>query len=210
MHLLHNQAATACCSCPSQVSFSRGNVLTLHNLELDLAPLLGGAAELADVRRAFARRLSVTIPWIALTSQPIQIHLDTVELVLAAAVTETTPAADASEAAAAAAAAQEGGGEPDDAEAAEAEAAASPAAAPGGGGGSNGNSSNVGGGGPGWFGGALQSLALRAGLNVSVKLTNVVAKWVHDEGQCVASVTFRELGMQTSTDNWREGLQVGG
>ena len=55
-----------------QVSFSRGNVLTLHNLELNLAPLLGGAAALADVRRAFARRLSITIPWTALTTQPIQ------------------------------------------------------------------------------------------------------------------------------------------
>lgn len=36
------------------------------------APLLGGAAALAHVRRAFARRLSITIPWTALTSQPIQ------------------------------------------------------------------------------------------------------------------------------------------
>lgn len=58
---------------PPQVSFSRGNVLTLHNLELDLAPLLGGAAALAHVRRAFARRLSITIPWTALTTQPIQV-----------------------------------------------------------------------------------------------------------------------------------------
>ena len=57
--------------CP-QVSFSRGNVLTLHNLELNLAPLLGGAAALAHVRRAFARQLSITIPRTALTSQPIQ------------------------------------------------------------------------------------------------------------------------------------------
>lgn len=57
----------------SQVSFSRGNVLTLHNLELNLAPLLGGAAALAHVRRAFARRLSITIPWTALTTQPIQV-----------------------------------------------------------------------------------------------------------------------------------------
>lgn len=55
-----------------QVSFSRGNVLTLHNLELNLAPLLGGAASMAHVRRAFARRLSITIPWTALTTQPIQ------------------------------------------------------------------------------------------------------------------------------------------
>ena len=189
-------------------------MLTLHNLELDLAPVLGGAAELADVRRAFARRLSITIPWTALTSQPIQVHLDPVELVLAAAAAPApaSAAAEAAAAAAAAATAQEGGGEPDDAESAvEAEAAAaSPAAPPGGGGG---------GAGPGWFGGALQSLALRAGLNVSVKLTNVVAKWVHDAGvgggglqqqQCVASVTFQELGLQTSTDDWREGLQVGG
>lgn len=57
-----------------KVSFSRGNVLTLHNLELNLAPLLGGAAALAHVRRAFARRLSITIPWTALTSQPIQVR----------------------------------------------------------------------------------------------------------------------------------------
>jgi hypothetical protein len=73
-------AATIRCSlaCQSpfgrllQVSFSRGNVLTLHNLELNLAPLLGGAAALVHVRRAFARRLSITIPWTALTTQPIQ------------------------------------------------------------------------------------------------------------------------------------------
>lgn len=73
-------AATIRCSlachspsgCLLQVSFSRGNVLTLHNLELNLAPLLGGAAALVHVRRAFARRLSITIPWTALTTQPIQ------------------------------------------------------------------------------------------------------------------------------------------
>lgn len=114
-------------TCTTQVSFSRGNVLTLHNLELNLvgcwrstithqhrqhgrhyalsgylvaarsggmdrgpvncctahtprdsrhtqAPLLGGAAALAHVQRAFARRLSITIPWTALTSQPIQVR----------------------------------------------------------------------------------------------------------------------------------------
>lgn len=55
------------------MSFSRGGVLTLHNLELNLAPLLGGAAALARVRRAFARRLSITIPWTGLTTQPVQV-----------------------------------------------------------------------------------------------------------------------------------------
>jgi hypothetical protein len=147
-------AATIRCSlaCQSpfgrllQVSFSRGNVLTLHNLELNLAPLLGGAAALVHVRRAFARRLSITIPWTALTTQPIQVVLDTVELVLSAAPAQApgpTPAPFAS--------ALDGGGGEHGLAAADEQAAA---AASGGGGG-------------GWFGSTLQSIALRAGLNMT-------------------------------------------
>lgn len=164
-----------------KVSFSRGNVLTLHNLELDLAPLLGGAASLAHVRRAFARRLSITIPWTALTTQPIQVVLDTVELVLSAA--EHTPAPTPS--ASASGLSEPGGSRQALASAAEEEAAA---------------------GGGGWFGSTLQTMALRAGLHVTVKLTNVVAKWV-EEGQFVAAATFQELLMQTSAGDWAQGLQ---
>jgi hypothetical protein len=36
----------------------------------------------------------------------------------------------------------------------------------------------------------------------------VVAKWVQ-EGEFVAAATFQQLLMQTSLDEWQEGLQVG-
>lgn len=196
-----------------QVSFSRGNVLTLHNLELDLAPLLGGAAALAHVRRAFARRLSIVIPWTALTTQPIQVAqapggqraparavavqaarvppgrgmqgrvacasspcaglfshgfdiligsptrltscnprqvvLDTVELVLSAAGQAPAPTPSAS-----AATLSEAGSRHSLASVAEEDAAA----------GGGGSGSSIG---AGWFGSTLQSMALRAGLNVT-------------------------------------------
>ncbi|KAL4436856.1 hypothetical protein ABPG75_003995 [Micractinium tetrahymenae] len=172
-----------------KVSFSRGNVLTLHNLELNLAPLLGGAAALAHVRRAFARRLSITIPWTALTTQPIQVVLDTVELVLAAAEQALAPTPSASTSGLSEVPSRHSLASATDDKAA--------AASDGGGGG---------GGGAGWFGSAFQSMALRAGLNVTVKLTNVVAKWV-EEGQFVAAATFQELLLQTITDDWAKGLR---
>jgi hypothetical protein len=41
----------------------------------------------------------------------------------------------------------------------------------------------------------------------AVKLTNVVAKWLH-EGECVAAVTLQQLLLETSEDDWRDGVQV--
>ena len=53
-----------------RASLSGGGVV-LHNLELDLASLFEGLPVAVD--RAFAKRLTVAIPWTSLGSQPIQV-----------------------------------------------------------------------------------------------------------------------------------------
>lgn len=55
-----------------RVSLSGGSVV-LHNLELNLDPLLGGLP--VKVERAFARQLRLVIPWTALATQPIQVFI---------------------------------------------------------------------------------------------------------------------------------------
>ena len=62
-------------------------------------------------------------------------------------------------------------------------------------------------GGSSWLGGTLQSFAVRAGLNISVKLNNVVIKYV-ETGAYAASLTLSSLHLCTSTDGWQESLQV--
>lgn len=52
-----------------RVALSGGSVL-LHNLELNLEPLLQNFP--VTVERAFARQLKLVIPWTALATQPIQ------------------------------------------------------------------------------------------------------------------------------------------
>lgn len=54
-----------------KVTLNRGTI-TLHNLELNLEPLLSNFP-LLRAKRAFARELKIYIPWTALTSQPIQV-----------------------------------------------------------------------------------------------------------------------------------------
>jgi hypothetical protein len=49
----------------------QGGGLALRNLELNLDPFLRGLP--VGVRRAFARRLTVSIPWTSLASQPIEV-----------------------------------------------------------------------------------------------------------------------------------------
>ena len=63
-----------------RVRLSNGRVL-LHNLELDLSTLFAPSSSVA-VSRAFAKELSVDIPWTSLGSEAIDICLDTVEVVL--------------------------------------------------------------------------------------------------------------------------------
>ncbi|KAK9830052.1 hypothetical protein WJX72_009438 [[Myrmecia] bisecta] len=63
-----------------RVSLSGGSVL-LHNLELNLEPVVKNLP--IGVQRAFARQLKVVIPWTSLATQPIQVILDTVEVVVA-------------------------------------------------------------------------------------------------------------------------------
>ena len=53
-----------------RVSLSAGGTLVLHRLELNLDPLLGRLP--VRVKRAFARQLRISVPWTALTTQPIQ------------------------------------------------------------------------------------------------------------------------------------------
>ncbi|KAL0034546.1 hypothetical protein WJX79_007807 [Trebouxia sp. C0005] len=57
-----------------------GDSVVLHNLELNLEPLLHNLP--TTVERAFARQLKLVIPWTSLATQPIQVLLDTVEVVL--------------------------------------------------------------------------------------------------------------------------------
>lgn len=52
-----------------RVSLSGGSVV-LHNLELNLEPLLQNLP--ITVERAFARELKIRIPWASLATQPIQ------------------------------------------------------------------------------------------------------------------------------------------
>eukprot|EP00887_Chlorella_sp_A99_P008011 scaffold12.g8011.t1 len=160
-----------------KVSFSGRGALRLRNLELNLDSLLRSLGGAVSVRRAFARELTVTIPWTALTTQPIQVVLDTVELIFGEAE--------------------------DDADAVPLEAEASDRPDKGGVGAGDGGSGPASG---GWLGGTLQSLALRAGLNVSAEVRNVVCKWVQD-GQFVASTTCQRLRLETSATGWRDALQ---
>ena len=66
----------------------------------------------------------------------------------------------------------------------------------------------AGGGGSSWLGGTLQSFAVRAGLNISVRLNNVVVKYV-EPAAYTASLTFSSLLLCTAADDWRRALQVG-
>jgi hypothetical protein len=155
-----------------KASVSGGGGVTLHNLELNLDSLLGGAAPGLRVKRAFAKQLSIAIPWRALTTQPISVVLDAVEIQLCPA--------DGADGADGAAPVDEGGGS----ESGDDDAAA-------------------GGGGASWLGSALQSLALRAGLNLAVTLRNVVVKYA--AGAAVATLAFREVALANSANGaWRE------
>lgn len=53
-----------------RVSLSGGSVL-LHNLELNLEPVLQDLP--VTIERAFARQLRLVIPWTSLATQPIQV-----------------------------------------------------------------------------------------------------------------------------------------
>jgi hypothetical protein len=55
-----------------KASLSGGGGIALHNLELDVQPLLpvGGTI---FAQRAFARALHINIPWTALNTQPIEV-----------------------------------------------------------------------------------------------------------------------------------------
>ncbi|BDA43314.1 probable vacuolar protein sorting-associated protein 13B [Coccomyxa sp. Obi] len=68
-----------------RASLQGGNV-SLHNLELNLDSLLHKLP--VAVERAFAMQLTVSIPWTRLNSQPIEISLDTVEIVLVGSADE--------------------------------------------------------------------------------------------------------------------------
>jgi hypothetical protein len=154
-----------------KASVSGGGGVTLHNLELNLDSLLGGAAPGLRVKRAFAKQLSIAIPWRALTTQPISVVLDAVEIQLCPDDGGTGAAADDGD--------ESGASESDDDDAA------------------------AGGGGASWLGSALQSLALRAGLNLAVTLCNVVVKYA--AGAAVATLAFREVALANSADGaWRE------
>ena len=204
-----------------KVSFSRRGALTLHNLELNLDPLLNssGLRAAVGVRRAFARRLEVTIPWTALTTQPIEVG-GAGGLVGGGCVASGGPARpgrvgsprltryqpprclpfarlrtqvllDTVELVVALGGEEGDGSSPDKAAAAAGDAAAAAAAAGG-----------------SWFGDTLQSMALRAGLNVSLRVENVVVKCLHEDGGCAATLTAQSVALATAAgEGWREGLR---
>ena len=53
-----------------RVSLSRGSV-ALHHLELNLDELTARLP--VSVKRAFARQLTISVPWTSFTSQPLQV-----------------------------------------------------------------------------------------------------------------------------------------
>ena len=55
-----------------RVSLSRGSV-ALHNLELNLDGLAGRLP--VSVKRAFARSLTISVPWTSFKSQPLQVDM---------------------------------------------------------------------------------------------------------------------------------------
>jgi len=175
-----------------KVSLSRAGAIVLNNLALDLEPLLDKVPSL-QAKRAFARQLTINIPWTALTSQPIQIVLDTVELVLVprspdtgnnnnnnSYETATTSSQPLTE---------------------EDPAINQPST-------TNTASSS-------WFSGALQSISLHAGLNISLLLNNVLVKIVSpssirdndDNDGFTAALAFQSLHLSTSQPGeWQDNL----
>lgn len=60
-----------------RVSLSRGSV-ALHNLELNLDELTARLP--VSVKRAFARQLTITVPWTSFASQPLQARISSLTL----------------------------------------------------------------------------------------------------------------------------------
>ncbi len=64
-----------------RVRLNKGSVL-LHDLDLNLDSLFAHSRSPIAVRRAFTKTLTVKIPWTALGTRPMELCLDTVEIVL--------------------------------------------------------------------------------------------------------------------------------
>ena len=73
-----------------RLSLFAGKVV-LRNLELRLDPLFAGTP--LAVRRAFVRELRIRIPWLRLHLEPIELTLDTVEVVASVGAASKRPAA---------------------------------------------------------------------------------------------------------------------
>lgn len=186
-----------------KVSFSTRGALTLHNLELNLEPLLEGVSFIT-AKRAFARVLRITVPWTALTTQPVEVR-------------QAAPAA--CDRAARDRAAQVGAGAgasssarvyhaPAQVELDTVELIFGPLEqAPGGAPDAQQQASEVAAAASSWLGGALQSMVLHAALNISIRVTNVVAKYVQ-AGAYVATFTCQSVQLATSADDWRRQLAV--
>ncbi|KAK9844032.1 hypothetical protein WJX81_002459 [Elliptochloris bilobata] len=157
-----------------RVSLSGGS-LVLANLELNLESLLGRLP--LQVERAYARQLRITVPWTALATQPIQVVLDTVTVVLALDADSTGPPADG-----------DGGSATGQAlEGQEGSAAEDPGLLPG-----------------GWMG-SLTALLLRTLFDTTLALNNVVVKLAAPAA--VATLTCQSLSVSTCRDAWRQALE---
>ena len=200
--VVQSQEGTAT-SFKASLSGSRG--FELHNLELDLSSILP-ARDLIECQRAFARSLRIKIPWTSLNTQPIEVRLiylvifpsfssadeppprlhlprlpqiifDTLEIILSDKLDQKSE------------------GDSD----AEVDASSE---AP--------RSSNRGSGGSGggwldnWLGSNLQSLALRAGLNLSFTIKNLVIKYIH-QSEFSLTLALEQLQIANSdAEEWTE------
>ncbi|KAL4522616.1 hypothetical protein Ndes2526A_g01019 [Nannochloris sp. 'desiccata'] len=138
-----------------KVALSGSGGFSLHNLELDLGSVL--PADLLESRRAFARSLQIKVPWTALNTQPIEVIFDTVEIVLGDSTQQNRSSSQ--------------DGQSEDTESSTTNNNISGGTRGGGWLGLGGRSSS-------WLTSNLQSMALRAGLNLSFTIKNLVIKYV--------------------------------
>ena len=156
-----------------------GGDVVLRNLELKLEVLRRefAAGLPIEFQRGFVREIRIHIPWLKLASEPIELTIDTVELVASLLPPETAPAAAASEEAAAPIG----------------RAADAPAELGGGGGGGGGGGASA----DGWMG----PLLTKALFNISVRVKNVVLKFV--EARAVASLSLRAIEVYSAGAQWQ-------
>lgn len=165
-----------------KLSLFRGDVV-LTNLVLRPEAIRVPGIPIA-VKRGFVRELRIRVPWLKLASEPIEILIDTVELVASLQPDEPPHARSAT---------VDGAVEPKSASPAlptspTQSPLASTAPAPASSGGDS------------W----VQSLVQRALLNAALTLRNVVVKFI--EGRAVASLSLRSLTLHSAGAQWQRAF----